>query len=95
VRKRIYRGAVRPIEAGSCPSCTRIVGMTSSGRRRMHRDLDGQDCTGSGVKVGEESTVDRLDPHQLADAIASALTTVDSWADRDRTKPANPWSGKA
>lgn len=52
---RVYRRAPKPLEPGACPQCSRVIGITPSGRRRMHRDLEGRDCTGSGVRVGEEA----------------------------------------
>lgn len=92
----VYRRAPRPLAPDACPQCTRVISINSTGRRRNHRDLSGQDCTGSGVMVGE-TAVDLTD--DLTDAIAQALAGVElthsRWASRDRTKPANPWSGKA
>jgi len=44
-----------------------------------------------------ETAVDLTD--DLTEAIAQALSELDlthsRWSNRDRTKPANPWSGKA
>lgn len=52
--RRVYRGAPRPLPPGACPHCTRVIAINPNGRRRAHRDLDGQRCTGSGVNVVEQ-----------------------------------------
>lgn len=49
--KRIYRGAPRPARTGACPHCGKQIGLRADGRRRAHTDLDGVECTGSGVAV--------------------------------------------
>lgn len=92
---RVYRGAPKDrLDPGACPQCTRVIGVSPSGRRKFHRDLDGLDCTGSGVMVGDPAAPD-VDPDAVAEAWRAAGSASSRWAGRDRAKPANPWSGKA
>lgn len=90
---RIYHGAPRNrLEPGACPQCGRVVRVNPSGRRKLHRDFDGVDCTGSGVTVGD-APMPEVDPDAVAEAWRAA-ETHSRWAGRDRARPANPWSGK-
>lgn len=90
-RARIYRGVQRPVSQGACTSCGRVVPVTN-GRRRTHRDQDGNVCVGSRVTVGgAEQPVD-YDPDE---ALAMLHAPIDRWSSRDRSKPAAKWSGKA
>ena len=91
---RIYRRAPRPTEDGACPACHRVVSITPTGRRRLHRDQDGTDCTGSGTLVDNGQAPPEVDPDAVAEAFA--LPPLDSrWVNRDRSRPASRWSGKA
>lgn len=60
-RARIYRGASRPLTSGACPQCSRIVGLLPSGKRRAHRDRNGDRCPGSNVHVGDWQPVKLAD----------------------------------
>ena len=85
---RIYRRAPKPTEDGACPACHRVISITPTGRRRMHRDTDGRDCTGSGTRVDDGGGLpSEIDPEAVAEAYARV--------DRYITGPAGFWSGKA
>jgi hypothetical protein len=91
---RVYRRQPRPLAPGACPHCGRTdVRLTPTGRRGIHRDRDGVDCTGSGVMVGDGQPAG-VDPEVIAEVLAQEPADV-RWQNRDRTRPANPWSGKA
>ena len=87
---RVYRRAPKPLGEGACPHCSKVIVVTASGRRRAHT-ADGVMCTGSGVMVGQADVC--LDPDAVIAAWDNALVE-DRWKDRDRSGPANPWSGK-
>ncbi len=89
---RVYRRAPRPITDGACPHCQKVVQIAPSGRRYAH-NADGALCTGSGVMVQHrEYTVDLDEAEALRQ---ESIAKGDRWGQRDRSKPANPWSGKA
>lgn len=89
---RVYRGAPPPRDrAEACPACHRIIGATPSGRWKLHRDLDGVDCTGSGVLITAAPV--EVQPEAVYEAWRDAAEET-RWKARDRSKPANPWSGK-
>lgn len=55
-KARIYRRDPRPLPDEACPQCFRLITIhPETFRRRLHRDQEGRDCTGSGVTVGEPS----------------------------------------
>lgn len=90
---RIYRRQPRPLAPGACPHCVRDdVRLTPSGRRGLHKDRQGVDCTGSGVQVGDGGPVE-VDPDLLAAALAAEPQHA-RWQHRDRSRPAGRWSGK-
>ena len=89
---RVYRGAPRDrLAAGACPGCNRSIGTTPSGRRRLHRDLDDVDCTGSGALIAAE--VPDVDPDAVMEAWAEPGGNS-RWQNRDHNRPAGRWSGK-
>lgn len=55
---RVYRGVARRRPADACPHCGKTVGVRADGRRRSHTDLDGVECTGSGVAVRRDDVDD-------------------------------------
>lgn len=90
---RVYRRAPRPLAANACAHCGSVVSVMESGRRRAHSS-EGIMCTGSGVMVAPEDVI--LDPDAVTEAWDRALVAGNSrWENRDRSRPANPWSGKA
>jgi hypothetical protein len=102
---RIYRGAPRPRDEGACPGCGRTgISLTPTGRRRMHRDTDGSDCTSSGVLVTDRLPLVDVDPDAAAEAMAGRQSSGwGSLPDRDVAATGKTrmwstprrWSGKA
>lgn len=101
---RIYRGAPRRRDEGACPGCGRTgISLTPTGRRRMHRDTDGVDCTSSGVMVTDQMPAVDVDQDAVADAVAGRQSAGwGSLPERDVTdsrtrqwSTPRRWSGKA
>ena len=89
---RVYRRAPKPVADGACPHCQKIVRIAESGRRWAH-DMEGALCTGSGIMV--QAVEYAIDLDEADAALQESLTCEERWRRRDRTQPANPWSGKA